>query len=164
MAGLFTGLGILSLIFLLTGLGFVIFEMFHPGFGAPGIIGAILLIASVLLYAKSPLQALIMIIIIMAILGVALTFVLVSATKGHLARNLVLYESLDKNDSYSNAEDLEYLVDKEGFALTVLRPSGTADFDGVLLDVVTEGSFLPKESKIKIVKVEGNRIVVRELQ
>lgn len=164
MPELFSGLALLSLICLLTGLGFVIFEMFHPGFGAPGIIGAILLVASVLLYAKSLLQALIMIIIIMTILGIALTFVLVSATKGHLARNLVLYESLEKNDYYSNPEDLDYLVNKEGIALTVLRPSGSADFDGVLLDVVSEGSFLPKGSKIKIIKVEGNRIVVRGLE
>jgi membrane-bound ClpP family serine protease len=44
----------------------------------------------------------------------------------------------------------------------VLRPSGTADFSGVRLDVVSDGDFIPKDSKVVISKVEGHRIVVRK--
>jgi membrane-bound ClpP family serine protease len=162
-AGLFSGYGWISLICLIVGLGFVIVEMFHPGFGAPGIIGGILLIAGVLLYARSLMQALIMIIVILAILGVVLTLVLQSASRGHLARHLVLYDSLDKDDRFSASEDLAYFIGSEGTTITVLRPSGTANFNGVKLDVVSEGEFIPKDSNVKIVKVEGHRIVVNQI-
>jgi membrane-bound ClpP family serine protease len=153
---------LVSLISIIAGLVFVIVEMFYPGFGAPGITGGILLVVGVLLYARSPLQALIMVVIILAILGVALTLVLHSASKGHLAKHLILRDSLDENVKFSAADDLNYFVGSEGKALTVLRPSGTADFNGVKLDVVTEGEFIPKDSAVTIIEVEGYRIVVKQ--
>lgn len=159
---LFAGLGWISLLCLITGLLFVIIEMFYPGFGATGIIGAILLVVGVFLYAKTPLQALIMFVIILAILGVALTLVLKSASKGRLAKHLILHDSLDENVKFSATDDLDYFVGNEGKALTVLRPSGTADFNGVKLDVVSEGEFIPMDSAVTIIKIEGHRIVVKK--
>lgn len=146
-------------------LGFilVVIEMFHPGFGAPGIIGGILLILGVILTATSFLEAFIMIIIILAILGVALTIVLQSVTKGRLSKNLILQNTQKKEEGYIGTEDLKYFLEKEGKTLTVLRPSGLADFQGVKLDVVSEGEFISKDVKVKIVKVEGRRIVVRAI-
>jgi membrane-bound ClpP family serine protease len=143
------------------GLILLIFEMFHPGFGAPGITGLILLIVGVVVSAQTWMERLILIVIILAILGIALTFVLRSASKGYLSRKLVLSHSSKKESGYSGTEDLEYFLGKEGLAVTVLRPAGTANFDGVKLDVVTEGEFVPKDAKIKVIKVEGRRIVVR---
>lgn len=159
---LFAGLGWVSLLCLIAGLVFVIIEMFHPGLGAPGIIGAILLIIGVILYANSLLQVLIMIVIILAVLGVALTLVLQSASKGHLAKHLVLNDSLDDDVRFSSTDDLNYFVGSDGMTLTVLRPSGTAGFDGVKLDVVSEGEFIPKDSAVTIIKVERHRIVVKQ--
>jgi membrane-bound ClpP family serine protease len=160
---IFSGLGWIALICLLAGLACVIVEMFHPGFGVPGIVGSILLLAGVILYARTLIQALIMIIIILAILGVALTIVLQSASKGRLARHLVLEDSLDESEGFPNLGDLEYFIGSEGVSLTVLRPSGTADFNGVKLDVVSEGDFLPKGTAVKIIKIEGHRIVVKQI-
>lgn len=160
---IFSGLGWIAFICLIAGLLCVIVEMFHPGFGAPGILGSILLLAGVILYARTLIQALIMIIIIIAILGVVLTIVLQSASKGHLARHLVLHDSLDESESFSNPGDLEYFVGNEGVSLTVLRPAGTADFNGVKLDVVSDGDFIPKDTAVKIIKVEGHRIVVKQI-
>jgi membrane-bound ClpP family serine protease len=160
---LITSIGFLPAICFIAGLALVIFEMFHPGFGAPGIIGGILLIIGIFLTAETLMQVLIMIIIIIAILAIALTVVLHSATKGYISKNLVLYDSVHKSNKHSVLEDLEYFLDKEGTALTVMRPSGMADFDGVKLDVVTEGDFINKGVKVKIIKVEGRRILVREI-
>ncbi|NTV89497.1 MAG: hypothetical protein HGA22_03920 [Clostridiales bacterium] len=160
--GLFSGLGVIALVCMAVGLCFVIFEMFHPGIGAPGIIGAILLILGVVIYARTVLQALILVVIILALLGIALTIVLQSAAKGHLSRHLVLKDSLDDN-RFSAAEDLEYFVGREGVSLTVLRPAGTADFNGVRLDVVSEGEFIQKDTPVSILKIEGHRIVVKKI-
>ncbi len=159
---LFAGFDWIAFLCIIIGLVFVIIEMHIPGFGVPGIIGVILLAAGVIMYASSPLEALIMIIIILAILGVALTLVLQSASKGQLAKHLVLNDSLDANASYSSIGDLSYFIGSEGKTITVLRPSGTADFSGVKLDVVSEGEFIPKDRGVIITKVEGNRIVVKQ--
>lgn len=155
---------LLQAVFLIAGLGLVIFEMFHPGFGAPGILGTAFLILGVFLTAKSIAQAISMIIIIIAILVAVIAFVLRSATEGRLSRTLVLHESQNKGDGYIGTEDLEYFVGKEGIVCTDLRPSGTAEFDGVRLDVVSEGEFIPKDTEVMVVKAQGRRIVVKEIK
>ena len=50
---------------------------------------------------------------------------------------------------------------RDGQALTQLRPSGTALIDGRRVDVVTEGGIVERGSSIRVVHVEGNRVVVR---
>jgi membrane-bound ClpP family serine protease len=140
---------------------FVIVEMFHPGFGIPGILGAILLVAGVVLTADSIIEILVLLGIIIAILGVALSFVLKSVTKGRLSKILILHETQKKEDGYIGAEDLEYFVGQEGVALTVLRPSGIAEINGIKLDVVSEGDYISQNTKVTVIKVEGRRIVVR---
>ena len=47
-----------------------------------------------------------------------------------------------------------------GTAITLLRPSGKADIDGQRYDVVTQGDFVPKGSRIRIASIKGTRIVV----
>lgn len=55
------------------------------------------------------------------------------------------------------------LLNKVGAALTPLRPSGTALIDGHRVDVVTEGDMIDRDTPIKVVAVEGMRVVVRSL-
>ncbi len=55
------------------------------------------------------------------------------------------------------------LLGKEGIAISFLRPAGKAMFGGQLADVVTEGDLIPKDARVKIVKVEGNRVVVTKV-
>jgi membrane-bound serine protease (ClpP class) len=56
------------------------------------------------------------------------------------------------------------LVDQSGKTLTPLRPSGTALIDGQRHDVVSEGAFIEAGQPIKVIAVEGLRIVVRPVQ
>jgi len=53
------------------------------------------------------------------------------------------------------------LLSKTGIAFTVLRPSGTALIDGHRVDVVTEGVFVEKGTSLKVIAIEGMRVVVR---
>jgi len=53
------------------------------------------------------------------------------------------------------------LLDKTGTAKSALRPSGTAVIDGERVDVVTEGNLIEPGTAIKVVAVEGMRVVVR---
>lgn len=53
------------------------------------------------------------------------------------------------------------LLHHAGTAFTQLRPSGTALIDGRRVDVVSEGALIEKGTPIKVVAVEGMRVVVR---
>jgi membrane-bound serine protease (ClpP class) len=55
------------------------------------------------------------------------------------------------------------LLNGTGTALTQLRPSGTANINGQRVDVVTEGDLIERGTRIKVVAVEGARIVVRAI-
>ena len=43
-----------------------------------------------------------------------------------------------------------------------MRPAGRARFGDTTFDVVTEGEFIDKGDRIKVLKVAGNRIVVEK--
>jgi membrane-bound serine protease (ClpP class) len=59
--------------------------------------------------------------------------------------------------------DRPELLNGTGVALTQLRPSGTASINGQRVDVVTEGGLIERGAAVKVVAVEGARIVVREV-
>ena len=61
-----------------------------------------------------------------------------------------------------NAERPE-LLHQSGTTVTTLRPCGTALIGGRRIDVVTEGSFIAPETPIRVVAIEGMRVVVRAL-
>jgi membrane-bound serine protease (ClpP class) len=57
--------------------------------------------------------------------------------------------------------DRPELVGATGTALTHLRPSGMALIQGRRVDVVTEGALIERGTAIKVIGVEGLRVVVR---
>jgi len=61
-------------------------------------------------------------------------------------------------------ERLSPLVGKEGVAQSELRPAGVALIDGRRVDVVTEGPMVDAGSRVKVLAVQGNRVVVRRVQ
>lgn len=140
------------------GIALVIVEMFTPGLTAPGAVGFLLIIVGVILTAGSFIEGLILILVVIAILSIALFFVLRSASKGMLSKSPLIKKETERE--YLSVDDMKFFVGKEGEALTILRPAGTCDFSGVRLDVVTEGSFVKKGTKVKVIRVEGRRIVV----
>lgn len=80
-----------------------------------------------------------------------------------LARSPVtLRTSLESKDgTRSQPPEWEKLVGVSGTAVTDLHPSGTALLAGKRFNVVSRGDYIPKESTVIVVSVEGNRIVVK---
>lgn len=48
-----------------------------------------------------------------------------------------------------------------GTTLTPLLPSGAGLFQGKRLDIISEGEYIPADTPVKIIHMEGNRLVVR---
>lgn len=57
--------------------------------------------------------------------------------------------------------DRPELLNANGTALTQLRPSGAAIINGQRVDVVAETGLIERGAAVKVVVVEGSRIVVR---
>jgi membrane-bound serine protease (ClpP class) len=51
---------------------------------------------------------------------------------------------------------------EKGVAESFLRPAGIAKFGDKRIDVVSEGDFIEQGSEIVIVRVSGNRVVVKK--
>ncbi len=66
---------------------------------------------------------------------------------------------------YTSAQ-MQYkdLVGQEGVALTSLRPAGMARFGEKKVDVVSEGEVIDPDSRVRVVEVKGNRVVVRAVR
>jgi len=60
----------------------------------------------------------------------------------------------------SQAAGVPSLAGRRGHALTTLRPSGKADIDGAVFDVVTDGEFVAVGEPVEVIRTEGIRIVV----
>ena len=56
---------------------------------------------------------------------------------------------------------MEYLIGKKGVALTDLKLSGKGEFDGVMLDIMSQ-KFIAKGSSLVIKEINNNKIIVRE--
>jgi len=80
-------------------------------------------------------------------------------------KQLTLKKSLPVEEGFrSEKTGLDYLLNKEGVAFTNLRPSGTVVIEGKRFDVVTEGELIAKDTPVKVMKIEGSRIIVKTVQ
>lgn len=59
-----------------------------------------------------------------------------------------------------DAPPLTHLLGQSGTALTPLRPAGAAMIGQDRIDVVTEGKFVDANTPVKVIHVEGSRVVV----
>ena len=156
---------------LLLGLGAIALavEVFVlPGFGVAGVLGALAIVASMVLAmmgahptAGDTAQAL-------AVLGasVFITLAVIYAWLRHLPNSgrfsgLLLRGAVHKSQGFVSAPSRGDLIGQDGVAVTDLRPSGTARVGGERLDVVTEGEYVPQGSRVQVVQSDGYRHVVR---
>ncbi len=150
----------------LVGIGLLVVEVFLPGFGLPGISGVILEFVTIYLTWRThgPIAALGMTIIILAVIAIAISISLKSAAKGKLSKSsIILNHEESLAEGYSATTDMDVFLGKEGITTTVLRPAGIAEFDGVRLNVVSQGDFVPANTPVRIEQVEGARIMVRKI-
>lgn len=151
-----------ALLLMLVGFVLLSIEMYIPGFGLPGISGAVLLVIGIVLMKPSPMQGLLLVLIFLLLLGIVFITALRSFSRGRLSRSrLVLNEAVNAKGPAEN-ESLHRFVGSIGRTHTALRPAGIGEFDGVKLNVVSDGDFIGKQRTIRVERVEGNRVVVRE--
>ncbi|MFD1445265.1 NfeD family protein [Oceanobacillus profundus] len=77
---------------------------------------------------------------------------------------LALKDQLTKEAGY-NSMNMEYeqLVGKEGITLNDLRPVGTVKINKKDYSAVSDGQWIPKNSKVKVTQVDGTKILVEKI-
>jgi len=134
-----------------------------PGFGVSGILGMAALIAGIFLVTNSLLDGLLYTGGVLIVLGIITYLSFRSPRTRRLWQKFSLTTRQTSKGGYVAPKvQYETYLGRSGISLTQLRPSGTADFEGDHLDVVTEGGFIGPRTEIRVIAVEGTRIIVRE--
>lgn len=146
----------------IIGLVMMVLELFVPSFGILGILGSVSLVAGVVRAAYSFTHALFSLGIAFAAAVVVIILVVIAFRERGIWNRFILSESLSKEEGFIPVPEKLELNGRTGVSLTPLRPAGTALFGDDRVDVVTEGGFIAINTPIRVVKVEGSRIVVKE--
>jgi membrane-bound serine protease (ClpP class) len=171
----------LAFLLFLLGLVLIALEVFVlPGFGVAGISGLVLVLGSLGLVAYGhwphsndewlamgqkigPFG--------ISILGALAVAFLVARYLPHIpfANQLMLkppdeaVEAGDEPPATAVQTDLSGLLGAIGVAATPLRPAGKTQFGDDFIDVVAEGTYVQPGSRVQVIEIEGNRVVVKEV-
>ena len=127
---------------------------------ASGIVGVMAIVAAAILAIVNFPQAWIFVAIGLAffalLMGLFFSFIRRKQLHGSLTLSETLVEALP---------DVDYpgLLGKEGKTVTILRPYGEADFNGVRVEVSSGGPVISVGRAVKVVDVQGQKVVVDEL-
>ena len=157
------------------GLTLVLGELFlHPGTMIPGLVGVLLMLGSLVwamvdhwpgtpaLPSSEELQRPMLNLVIALLGGSVLIAVLAKyLPKTSMFRRLVLATASASGPAITvPVVNFELHVGDTGVAATTLRPSGKASFHGDAHDVVTGGDFITEGTSVRVVSVDGMRVVV----
>src|SRR5262245_36485879 len=144
---------------LLVGAVLLLLETVLPGMIA-GLIGFACLVAGVVLaylnFDRSTANIVLLVVVVGVIAGALAWFKFFPDSR--FAKIFISQRTVGELGT-----DKPELLNQTGTALTTLRPSGTAVISGKRIDVVTEGPFIEQGATIKVVGVEGMRVVVRSV-
>ncbi len=173
---------VLFLLLFLLGIVLLLVEIFViPGFGVCGIAGIILVVGSLGLAAYGhwpqtpeewmgygrtlgPLG-------LMMLGSLVLALLLARYLPNIPVANRLLLKPLVEENGESSEEsmplatrpELAALLGAIGVAATPLRPAGKVQFGDNFVDVVAEGSYVQPGSRVQVIEIEGNRVVVKEV-
>ncbi len=173
--------GWLEVVLFLGGVVFLLVELFViPGFGFAGFTGGLLIIASLLMASQQftpndglSLGKLSQSLMVLTGSGCAAIVAMFALSKyfgsipvlSRLALQPPAAESLAVTSTAEtgSAEFGGVRIGDVGVADSPLRPAGRAMFADHYLDVVTDGSFVDEGQRIRVIKISGNRVMVRQV-
>ncbi len=172
-----------GLLFIL-GLVLILLEVFVlPGFGAPGVIGILLMLGSLALvtlgtpgggipetsaeWGRFGVKVTQYLVAMLVAVGAALLIARYLPNIPY-ANRLMLAPPTDNpavttEPVLPGAALAASLLGAVGTTVTPMRPAGTVRFGDQFIDVVTEGGFIPSGARVQVIEVEGTRIVVKEV-
>jgi membrane-bound serine protease (ClpP class) len=178
--------GWLEVVLFLSGLLFLGMEIFVlPGFGIAGVLGIFLMISGLVLASldfvlpetntdlRTGSVSLMTVLASLLICIVVASITVQNFTKIPFLKRLMLAPPNDNHtvpvaDKTSDGKTrptspFPVSIGDIGHTITLLRPAGKAAFADVTLDVVAEGTVLPAETNVRVIAIQGNRILVEQV-
>jgi len=157
-----------EVLLIVLGLALIAVEVFViPGFSVAGVLGAVALFAGLTMSlfgagvsVQGVVDALFRVLVSLLLAFAAAVVLLRFLPRLPFGRRLVLASELKSTES-EGARDSRPVVGRAGVAVSPLRPAGIAQIDGERVDVVSDGAFVESGQRIEVMRVDGNRIVVR---
>ncbi len=169
--------GSLEILLFVIGVGLLVFEIFViPGFGVAGISGLVAMGLGLVLSLQRfvvpeyDYQWDILGRNVLVVGGTVVAAVLVALSMAMLVKNtrffsrLALANTQDATAGYTvqTTSVADRYLNREGTAETTFRPSGKIRLDDEVLPAESEGGYIEIGRPVRVVRVDGNRIVVRE--
>lgn len=181
--------GWLEVVLFVLGAGCLALEVFViPGFGVFGLSGILLILSSIVMASQSwgnlePYADFWQLgYTLSTIFGALFAVIIAGLAMGRFLPRAPMFEGMILNPpGQTSATDEPQLspelrgggfaddatgsewFGRTGTAASLLRPAGKAEIDGRLVDVVSDGPFIPEGTPIEVIQVSGNRIVVRRV-
>ncbi|WP_340001899.1 NfeD family protein [Oceanobacillus sp. FSL K6-0127] len=154
---------ILMLIIYFVGLLLIIIDGKLLNDGTLATIGLASMLTSVALAADNLTSGLYAVLGVLVGTGASFFFLKVFKRR-EMWTKLALKDQLTKEAGY-NSMNMEYeqLVGKEGITLNDLRPVGTVKINKKDYSAVSDGQWIPKNSKVKVTQVDGTKILVEKI-
>lgn len=145
-----------------VGLILMVVEIFTPGFTLAGWLGGLCFFFAIVLGASSFAQAVWLTLLLLVLLVVFFLLLWRSASKGKISKTpIILKESATNEKYFEDHIDNDIYLGREGVVVTTLRPSGVALIDEKKVDVVSDSEFIQSGTKIRVIKVDGYKVVVQ---
>ncbi|MFO1052506.1 MAG: NfeD family protein [Planctomycetota bacterium] len=155
-------LGLLFLLFAI-GLALTVAEVFLVSAGALAVGAGVAMVTTIFLAFTQHGMAIGFLFLTAAVIAVpaVISLSLRTLPKTALGKKLIL-SGPDHESVRGAAADaaLNALVGRHGITTSMLRPSGFAEIDGRRIDVVTRGEIVEVNTAIRVLAVDGNRVVV----
>lgn len=148
----------------LGGVLFIAIELLTPGVGIFAGLGVIAILYSFILALGGGSVAVYLLLVSLFIAFAIFALVVKKLPSSKLWSKVILKDMSTVSKGYTSTNDYSEFLGKEGIVITELRPAGTVSIGDVKLDVVSEGSYIEKNAKVKIVSIHGSRIVVTQLE
>ncbi|GGE46926.1 hypothetical protein GCM10011391_27210 [Pullulanibacillus camelliae] len=151
----------LMLTLLVVGFALILLDGKLINHGSVAILGLILMLLAVAL--PTPSIGYGTVVAAAFILGIALSFAFLKVFPARAFwSKITLLDQLSSEQGYNSMnEEYKFLVGKRGKSVTPFRPVGTIEIEGKTYSAITNGTWLESDQKIKVLSVDGTRIVIQ---
>jgi membrane-bound ClpP family serine protease len=144
----------------------LITEVFVPSGGLISILALACLIGGLtIFFNRSTMAGWIGIIVALVMIPIVLIGAYKLFPKTRFGRSITLEPpERRQGDAIPDTDTLKMLLGDEGVVMTPLRPVGMCDFSGRRIECVAEGGYIKKNTRVKVIKVEGTQLTVRAVE
>ena len=149
-----------AVLLLALGLGLIVAEIFFPSLGLLSVLATVAIVAAVVMaFQESNALGVRFLIAIALLVPATIVTGFKLFPRSPLGKRMVVSGPSFAVAPGSDPRAAE-LLGKQGTVETDCRPAGMARLDGRRIDVVTRGEYIDAGQSVRVVDVQGNRVVV----